>query len=57
MISQRTERWIWAAVSGVVAGVILVIVATAGCGRPFLRCSELEIGAAADGGADAGDER
>lgn len=33
---------------------ILIAACTAGCGRPFLRCSEFEIGAPVDGGADGG---
>lgn len=38
--------------------VVAIMMLALGCGRPFLRCTDLQIGAAVDGGsADAGADR
>jgi len=35
-----------------VGALVTMAALSSGCGRPFLRCSELEVGASVDAGAD-----
>lgn len=54
-LSIRAERWLWFVTLFALACIVLTLVATVtACGRPFLRCKELEVGAAG-GAPDAGD--
>lgn len=54
------DRAVWCAVTMVVAATLstLIGLSVVGCGRPWLTCKELQVGAAADAGAaDAGADR